>query len=123
MVVRKSRVVPIECVVREVPFGVRMEGYQQSGSIAGWHCRPDCGRATASEPIFAPATKEERPGHQYLVRADGGTRRPRTVRLACGGVWRSITRRRTAPGRGIAIADTKFEFGHADDELLLIDEV
>lgn len=126
MVVRRTDVVPIECVVRGYLAGSGWKEYQRSGTVCG--VQLPAGLLESSqlpEPIFTPATKAET-GHDEnisfarmceLVGQDLSARL-RDLSL-------TIYRRGAehARGCGILIADTKFEFGRVGDELILIDEV
>jgi phosphoribosylaminoimidazole-succinocarboxamide synthase len=125
MIVRKTNPLPVECVVRGYLAGSGWKEYQQSGSISG--VALPIGLELASqlpEPIFTPSTKAEA-GHDEnidwekccaLLGRDTAERvKDFSLRIYEAG-------RQRAAERGIIIADTKFEFGLLDDELLLIDE-
>ncbi len=126
MVVRKTSVVPIECVVRGYLSGSGWLEYQQNGTVCG--IRLPEGMQESSqlpEPIFTPATKAEE-GHDEnisfermceLIGEDLSVRL-RNLSLQVYGQGAAF-----ALERGIIIADTKFEFGQLDDQLILIDEV
>jgi len=126
MLVRKARVIPIECVARGYLAGSGWAEYQQSGSVCGVRLPRGLLRsARLPEPIFTPATKEAEGHDQNItfeqaadrIGADlAGLLRDRTLSLYADAA-------RHALARGIIIADTKFEFGlDEDDRLLLIDE-
>ena len=123
---RKTKVVPVECVVRGYLVGSGWKDYQRTGSVCG-HTLP-AGLQQAQqldEVIFTPATKAEE-GHdenisfEQMVEAVGGEvaeeLRRRSIDIYLRGA-------EYARERGIIIADTKFEFGMVDDEIILIDEV
>jgi phosphoribosylaminoimidazole-succinocarboxamide synthase len=123
---RKTEVVPIECVVRGYLAGSGWKEYQQSGTVCGIQL-PDglTESAQLSEPIFTPATKAES-GHDENISFQ------RMVEIVGGEVAEQLRHRSLdifnrgteyARQRGIIIADTKFEFGRVDGELILIDEV
>ena len=127
--VRKARVVPVECVVRGYLAGSGWKEYQATRSVCGIALPP--GLAQAQElphPLFTPATKEEH-GHDQnisfehmagLVGADLAER----LRALSLDVYRRA--RACAAERGIILADTKFEWGTLQDEdnrLILVDEV
>ena len=126
MVVRKTKVVPIECVVRGYLSGSGWKEYRQSGSVCGLRLPEGLTESQQlPEPIFTPATKEDE-GHDEnisfermcdIVGADLAARL-RTLSL-------EIYRRGAefARTKGIIIADTKFEFGQVDGDIILIDEV
>jgi phosphoribosylaminoimidazole-succinocarboxamide synthase len=127
MLVRKTEVVPIECVVRGYLSGSGWKEYQASGTVCGIRLPSGLGESDQlPEPIFTPATKAEQGEHDENITFD----------QMCEHVDRELAeelRRRSldiyargadyARSRGIIIADTKFEFGLLEDELILIDEV
>ena len=125
MLVRKTEVVPVECVVRGYLAGSGWKEYRQHGTVCG--IRLPSGLRESErlpEPIFTPATKEET-GHDInipfeqmvaIVGADAAEElRRRSLAIYAQGA-------EYAAERGIIIADTKFEWGRVDDELILIDE-
>jgi phosphoribosylaminoimidazole-succinocarboxamide synthase len=126
MLVRKAEVVPIECVVRGYLAGSGWNEYRDSRSVCGIRL-PEGLRESDRlvEPIFTPATKATS-GHDQNISFDemievvgAGTARElrqRSIEIYCRG---SELARET----GILIADTKFEWGWADGELILIDEL
>jgi len=123
---RKTEVVPIECVVRGYLAGSGWKDYQQTGSVCGVRLPAGLGQCQKlATPIFTPATKVDN-GHDENISFDE----------ACQQVGRScmtLLRDRSidlyqraadyARGRGIIVADTKFEWGRLKGEYLLIDEV
>jgi phosphoribosylaminoimidazole-succinocarboxamide synthase len=127
MLVRKTDVVPIECVVRGYLSGSGWKEYQAGGTVCGIKLPAGLVESQElAEPIFTPATKAEQGEHDENISFD----------QMCDQIDRDLAeelRRRSldiyargaeyARTRGIIIADTKFEFGLVDDELLLIDEV
>jgi phosphoribosylaminoimidazole-succinocarboxamide synthase len=126
MVVRKTQVVPIECVVRGYLAGSGWKEYKKSGTVCG--IKLPAGLQESSplpEPIFTPATKEES-GHDVNISFERMCEivgQPLSEKLR--DLSLEIYRRGAdfAKTKGIIIADTKFEFGQIGDELLLIDEV
>jgi phosphoribosylaminoimidazole-succinocarboxamide synthase len=126
MLVRKTEVVPIECVVRGYLSGSGWKEYRQGGEVCG--VRLPAGLVESNrlpEPIFTPATKEES-GHDINISFD------RMKELVGGDVADELRRRslaiysrgaELARERGIIIADTKFEWGWHEGKLILIDEV
>ena len=125
MLVRKAEPLPVECVARGYLAGSGWKEYQATGSVCG-HPLP-AGLLQASrlpETLFTPATKAET-GHdenitwkqcRRLIGDDLANEvRARTIDLYEHG-------RARAARVGILVADTKFEFGMAGDDLLLIDE-
>jgi len=126
MVVRKTEVIPIECVVRGYLAGSGWKEYQASRTVCGIPL-PD-GLVLASrlpEPIFTPATKAES-GHDENIPFEVASRqigselaeRLRTLSLRIYSQAADY-----ALERGIILADTKFEFGLLDRDVILIDEV
>ncbi len=126
MVVRKSNVVPIECVVRGYLAGSGWREYQQSQSVCG--IKLPAGLVNGSqlpEPIFTPATKAEE-GHDENISFERmceevGEDLSTELRHRSLEIYQSAAE--YARKKGIVIADTKFEFGQADGEFILIDEV
>ena len=126
MIVKKATPLVIECVVRGYLAGSGWKEYQKSQTVCG--IKLPAGHKECSElpePIFTPATKAET-GHDEnipfetaakLVGADIAER-ARDLSLRLYNFARDYARK-----RGIIIADTKFEFGLFNGELLLIDEV
>lgn len=126
MIVRKAEVVPIECVVRGYLAGSGWKEYQQSREVCGIALPPGLVNGSQlPEPIFTPATKEQS-GHDVNISFERmveivGRETAETLRERSLAVYRRGAEH--ACGRGIIIADTKFEWGWAGDELILIDEV
>ncbi len=127
MLVKKARVVPIECVARGYLAGSGWKEYGSTGTVCGVALPPglrQCDRLP--EPIFTPATKEET-GHDVNISFDEAAARI-GVSLAADLRDRTLAlyalAAEYAAGRGILIADTKFEFGLLpDDRIILVDEV
>ena len=126
MVVKKARVLPVECVVRGYLAGSGWKEYRERGTVCG-HSLPEGLRESAQlpEPIFTPATKAAS-GHDEnisLEQAAGMIGKPALdeVREKTLALYRKAAA--YARGQGIIIADTKFEFGYYEDRIILIDEV
>lgn len=126
MLVRKTEVFPVECVVRGYLVGSGWKDYLRSGEVCG-HKLPDNlpESAELDEPIFTPSTKAEE-GHDENI-SEGQVRDllgPETTnRLRETSLRLYKEARDYARDRGIIIADTKFEFGKDDKgEIILIDE-
>jgi phosphoribosylaminoimidazole-succinocarboxamide synthase len=126
MWVRRAHVVPIECVVRGYLAGSAWLEYRQSQTVCG--IRLPAGLVESSvlpEPIFTPATKAET-GHDVNISFEEmaqrvGRRVAEELRERSLAVYARGAEH--ARERGILIADTKFEWGEWNDELILIDEV
>ena len=126
MIVRKAQVVPIECVVRGYLDGSGWKEYKASGTVCGISLPAGLGAmlAVARADLHAGYQRGERPRYQHLAREDGGDHRrrcrPRSPPPQPG---RLLARREYARTRGMIIADTKFEWGWHEGNLILIDEV
>jgi phosphoribosylaminoimidazole-succinocarboxamide synthase len=125
VIVKKCRVVPVECVARGYLVGSGLKEYRESGTVCGIRLEP--GLTTASklpEPIFTPATKEES-GHDINISFE---RMSEIVGADLARELRDLTLRlyseaaAYALSRGIIIADTKFEFGIRGGKTVWIDE-
>jgi phosphoribosylaminoimidazole-succinocarboxamide synthase len=115
-----------ECVVRGYLSGSGWKDYQRTGSIAG--DRLPAGLTESDrlpEPIFTPATKALTGHDENISRAELASRTGQelahTLEQASLALYQFGAAR--ALGRGLILADTKFEFGFHDGELILIDEV
>jgi phosphoribosylaminoimidazole-succinocarboxamide synthase len=126
MVVRKAEVIPVECVVRGYLYGSAWREYRDGGGPTTEHLPPGLQLADKlPAPIFTPSTKEVSGHDENLdeARARGilGDDLYEELRLRSLDIY---TRAADYAGqRGVILADTKFEFGHSDGELLLVDEV
>jgi phosphoribosylaminoimidazole-succinocarboxamide synthase len=125
MIVRKTKPLPVECVVRGYLAGSGWKEYQESQSVCGEKLPPGLQLASQlPEPIFTPATKSEE-GHDLNIDMNaccqilGGEMAERVRGLS---LQIYAAGRDHASQRGIIVADTKFEFGVVDGKLLLIDE-
>jgi phosphoribosylaminoimidazole-succinocarboxamide synthase len=127
MLVRKTQVVPIECVVRGYLSGSGWKEYQSTGSVCGISLPSGLKESSKlPAPVFTPATKAEIGEHDENITFDEVCKRvgPELGKqLAERSIDLYIRGAKHAIGCGIIIADTKFEFGLIDDELILIDEV
>ncbi len=125
MLVRKTQPLSVECVVRGYLAGSGWKDYQATGEVCGHKLPPGLQLADRlPEPIFTPSTKSEA-GHDQNI----------TWEECCAMVGQDVAERARdlslqiynagrehAAARGIIVADTKFEFGLLDGELILIDE-
>ena len=125
MLVHRTNPVRLECVVRGHLFGSAWKEYSERGTIGGGGA--PAGLELASplpEPLVTPTTKAEQ-GHDLPLTDDearalvGADRYDRILELALP-LFEAGARR--ARASGLILADTKFEFGELDSEILLIDE-
>ena len=126
MLVKKTKVVPVECVVRGYLAGSGWKEYKATGKICGIKVPKGLKESEQlPKPIFTPSTKAEK-GHdinisfkdvQKEIGADlAGKIRKTSLELYQKAALHAVS-------KGIIIADTKFEFGLDGDELVLIDEI
>ena len=127
MLVKKTKVLPVECVVRGYLAGSGWKEYQQSQTVCG-HKLPaglaQCAKLPA--PIFTPATKEELGTHDENINFDRcieiiGKKNAEYIRDRSIEIFKEAGA--YAEKKGILLADTKFEWGLADGKIILIDEV
>ncbi len=125
MLVRKTRPLSIECVVRGYVSGSGWKDYQATGKICGIALPPGLRESDRlPEPIFTPATKAAT-GHDENISFERaasliGNERARQVREVSLEIYGRAAE--CAEPRGILLGDTKFEFGVLNDELMWIDE-
>ena len=126
MLVRRAKPLAVECVVRGYLSGSAWASYQESGSVCGIALRKGLVESDKlPQPIFTPTTKAES-GHDEPLdfgAAAGlvGEETARTIRDRSLWVYQKASE--YAASRGVIIADTKFEWGTVNGELILIDEV
>jgi len=127
ILVKKAKPLPVECVVRGYITGSGWKSYRQDGTVCGIRLPEGLVESERlPEPIFTPSTKEELGKHdinidfEEMVDRIGAplAEKVRDLSLAIYTKGAQI-----ASEKGIIIADTKFEFGLVDDEVILIDEV
>ena len=126
MLVKRARMVEIECVARGYISGSGWKEYREHGTVCG--IRLPAGLRESDrlpEPIFTPATKAQS-GHDENISFERtcsliGEDLAETVRDLTLAIYTRAAR--YAETKGIIIADTKFEFGFVGDELVLGDEV
>ena len=125
MIVRKAKRIDFECVVRGYLAGSAWKEYQESHTLAGEPMPPGLHQSEKlAYPIFSPATKEDS-GHDVNVTFDAmkgklGAELANKLRDASLELYRFGSE--LAERRGLILADTKFEFGLIDGQLVLIDE-
>ena len=126
MIVKKAQPLAIECVVRGYLAGSGWKEYRSGQTVCGVKLPPGLKESSElPEPIFTPATKAET-GHDENISFEQaakivGADVAQKARAASLKIYN--TARDYARKRGIIIADTKFEFGLLNGELILIDEV
>ena len=127
MIVKKAQPLPVECIARGYIVGSGWKDYQREGKVSGISLREGYQQAEKlDEALFTPSTKAEQGLHDEAISFE------RTVELI-GQEKAELIRDLTlkiyntaadfARERGIILADTKFEFGELDGEMILIDEV
>ena len=127
MLVKRTEVFPVECVVRGYLVGSGWKDYLRTGEVCG-HRLPEGLKESAElpEPLFTPSTKAEE-GHDENITEDQvksiiGEEHTKQLRETSLRLYTEA--RDYARQRGIIIADTKFEFGvDKNNQLTLIDEV
>jgi phosphoribosylaminoimidazole-succinocarboxamide synthase len=127
MLVKKTRVVPIECVVRGYLSGSGWNDYQETGKVGGVKLPAGLQESDAlPHPIFSPATKAEE-GHDINISFKEMKKILSDDNLAMKIKKTSLKLFQKASlyalSKGIIIADTKFEFGLDKDDLILVDEI
>lgn len=127
MLCRRTKVFPVECVIRGYLSGSAWKEYAQAGTLAGERLPPRLKESAKLEPaIFSPATKAETGHDENITIANMREVLGEAVTASLESMSRAIYAQGEAIAReqGIIIADTKFEFGRdADGEIILIDEV
>ena len=126
MIVRRAEVIPMECVVRGYLYGSSWREYQAGGGPTTEHLPAGLKQGEKlAEPIFTPATKAVE-GHDENLTVAGavdlvGNDLYQRLRSTSIDIYQRAAE--DAATKGVLLADTKFEFGWAAGELLLIDEV
>lgn len=126
MIVKKARPLAIECVVRGYLAGSGWKEYRERQTVCGIQLPAGLKESSElPEPIFTPATKAESGHDENISFAEAvkitGADLAEQARAASLKIYTEA--RAYARQRGIIIADTKFEFGIFDGQLILIDEV
>ena len=126
MLVRRCEVIPMECVIRGYLYGSSWREYRDGGGPTTEHLPSGLQMADKlPEPIFTPATKAETGHDENLTEAEArqlvGDELYEQLRATSLSIYQAGAD--YAAERGIILADTKFEFGFHDGEVILIDEV
>lgn len=127
MLVKKVKVLPIECVIRGYLAGSGWKEYQKSGTVCGQKLPAGLKQCDKlPEPIFTPSTKAEQGMHDENISFEKcveiiGEEQAKYLRDKSKAIFAKASE--YAAGRGIILADTKFEWGVADGKTILVDEV
>jgi phosphoribosylaminoimidazole-succinocarboxamide synthase len=126
MLVKKARPIPVECIVRGYLSGSGWKEYRERGTVCGIKLPEGLVESSRlDEPIFTPSTKAEE-GHDINISFEevkGLVGRELAERLKVLSLSIYSKAREIAERKGIIIADTKFEFGLFDNDVILIDEL
>ncbi|PKL46673.1 MAG: phosphoribosylaminoimidazolesuccinocarboxamide synthase [Planctomycetes bacterium HGW-Planctomycetes-1] len=126
MLVKKTKVLPVECVVRGFLAGSGWREYKENHTVCGHKLAAGLKQCDKlPEPIFTPATKEELGAHDENIDFDRcvtiiGKKNAEYVRDKSIEIFKKASA--YAEKRGIILADTKFEWGEIDGKIILIDE-
>ncbi|MDE3105847.1 MAG: phosphoribosylaminoimidazolesuccinocarboxamide synthase [Acidobacteriota bacterium] len=127
MIVRRAQMFPVECVVRGYLSGSGWKEYQQTGAVCGIPLPAGLRESDQlPQPIFTPAAKINTGGHDENITFDTmvqhiGSEAAETLRDLTLRIYARATEH--AATRGLILADTKFEFGRIDGQIVLADEV
>ena len=126
LIVKKAKVLPVECIVRGYISGSGWKSYQKDGTVCGIELSSGLVESSKIEqPVFTPSTKAES-GHDTNIPFDEAEK---IVGADTAAKLRDLSlsiyerARDYAGSKGIIIADTKMEFGIYNDEIILIDEL
>lgn len=127
MLVKKTKVVPIECIVRGYISGSFWSAYKKDTTVCGFKLPAGMQESDKfPEPLFTPSTKAEQGLHDEnisIARMEELVGKELTAKMAAASVQLYQRAADYAQTKGILIADTKFEMGMDGDQLILIDEV
>ena len=127
IIVRKAKIFPIECIVRGYLVGSGWKDYSKCGVVSGIKLRAGYRQASKlDEPLFTPSTKAAIGLHDEAISFDGVAKligEDKAAKLKNMSLDIYTRARDYAAARGIIVADTKFEFGEVDGEIILADEV
>lgn len=127
MLIKKAKVVPIECIVRGYISGSGWKDYNNTGAISGIKLPKGLQESEKfDDPIFSPSTKAEIGEHDENISAEEAKKLVdektfNAVKEATINIYKKASE--YALTKGIIIADTKFEFGKVNGEIILVDEV
>ncbi|MCX5812028.1 MAG: phosphoribosylaminoimidazolesuccinocarboxamide synthase [Proteobacteria bacterium] len=126
MIVKKAKVIPVECVVRGYLAGSGWNDYKEKGNICGIPLTKGLRESSKLEmPIFTPTTKADE-GHDMSITYNEtidliGEAVAKKLRDTSISIYEKACK--IAEEKGVIIADTKFEFGMLDGEMIVIDEM
>ena len=127
MLVKKAKPLPIECIVRGYLSGSFWKAYQKDTTVCGFPLPPGMAESDKFEkPLFTPSTKADQGEHDENISIETMEEivgKEEAVKIADVSIKLYQKAANYALSRGIIIADTKFELGWFDGELILIDEV
>jgi phosphoribosylaminoimidazole-succinocarboxamide synthase len=127
MLVKRTELIPVECVVRGYIIGSGWKDYQETGAICGIELPKGLQLADKLDtPIFTPAYKAEMGDHDENISKDQMDKligKDLADKLQAISLDIYTRGRDYAATKGIILADTKFEFGVIGNEIILIDEV
>ena len=127
VLVKKAKPLPVECIVRGYITGSGWKDYKATGSVCGYKLPEGLlESARLEQPLFTPSTKAELGEHdENISTARAAEILGKDIANQIENIALALFKegRAWAESRGIIIADTKFEFGMVDGELILIDEV
>ena len=127
MLIKKAKVVPIECIVRGYITGSGWKDYKKTGEISGIKLPKGLMESEKfPDPLFTPSTKAEIGEHDENISAKQAMQIVdkdtfNAVKDATLKIYKKASD--YALTKGIIIADTKFEFGKVNNEIILVDEV
>ena len=127
LLVKKAKPLPVECIVRGYLSGSFWKAYQKNTNVCGFELPAGMQESEKfPEPLFTPSTKAELGDHDENISVNQmenivGVEETKQIRDACIRLYEKAAD--FARSRGIIIADTKFELGWYEGELILIDEV
>lgn len=126
VLVKRAKPLPVECIVRGYISGSGWKDYKNTGTVCGYTLPVGLQESARLEtPLFTPSTKAELGSHDEnisVAQAEKLMGTDLTQSVARIALQMYTEARQWAEGRGILLADTKFEFGLYDGKILLIDE-
>jgi len=126
MLVKKAKVLPVECIVRGYISGSAWSSYKKDGTVCGIKLPRGLKESDKfDEPLFTPSTKAES-GHDINISFEKmieliGKKDAKKIKDVSFNIYKKGSE--YALKKGIIIADTKFEFGKIGDEIILVDEM